>query len=165
MVSTLNSRLLKRSLLTGLLQTTGLSPNSARQRRYVTSERPARSGKPLRRSYPLTAALRRAEASRRFPRACPSAGKTARPKFAGLKRQPPTLVLLRHWAALLAVLAHAFRPRGSRRLHGMRNRLMAIGGLAQIRAYRFSMTYRAVVRREVTMTVPVRKRVRKANRT
>jgi GT2 family glycosyltransferase len=60
----------------------------------------------------------------------------------------PALVLLRQWAALLAVLPHAFLPLGSRRLHGMRNRLMAIVGLAQIRAYRFSVAYRAVVRRD-----------------
>ena len=60
----------------------------------------------------------------------------------------PALVLLRQCAALLAVLPHAFLPLGSRRLHGMRNRLMAIVGLAQIRAYRFSVAYRAVVRRD-----------------
>jgi hypothetical protein len=58
----------------------------------------------------------------------------------------PVLVLLRQWAALLAVLPHAFLPLASRRLSGMRNRLMAIIGLAQIRAYRFSVAYRAVVR-------------------
>jgi hypothetical protein len=34
------------------------------------------------------------------------------------------------------------------RLHGMRNRLMAIVGLAQIRAYRFSVAHRAVARRD-----------------
>jgi GT2 family glycosyltransferase len=68
----------------------------------------------------------------------------------GARREgrPPALVLLRQWAALLAVLPHAFLPLGSRRLHGMRNRLMAIVGLAQIRAYRFSVAYRAVVRRD-----------------
>jgi GT2 family glycosyltransferase len=60
----------------------------------------------------------------------------------------PALVLLRQCVALLAVLPHAFLPLGSRRLHGMRNRLMAIVGLAQIRAYRFSVAYRAVVRRD-----------------
>ncbi len=60
--------------------------------------------------------------------------------------QAPALVLLRQWAALLAVLPHAFLPLGSRRLHGVRNRLMAIVGLAQIRAYRFSVAYRAFVR-------------------
>jgi GT2 family glycosyltransferase len=68
----------------------------------------------------------------------------------GARREgrPPALVLLRQWAALLAVLPHAFLPLGSRRLHGMRNRFMAIAGLAQIRAYRFSVAYRAVVRRD-----------------
>jgi GT2 family glycosyltransferase len=60
----------------------------------------------------------------------------------------PALILLRQWAALLAVLPHAFLPLASKRLHGMRNRLMAIVGLAQIRAYRFSVAYRAVVRRD-----------------
>jgi GT2 family glycosyltransferase len=57
----------------------------------------------------------------------------------------PVLVLLRQWAALLAVLPHAFLPLGSRRLSGMRNRLLAIKGLAQIRAYRFSVACRVVV--------------------
>jgi glycosyltransferase involved in cell wall biosynthesis len=59
--------------------------------------------------------------------------------------QAPTLVLLRQWMALLAVLPQAFLPLGSPRLHGMRNRLMAIVGLAKIRAYRFSVAYRAIV--------------------
>src|SRR5262249_45291823 len=58
------------------------------------------------------------------------------------------LVLMRQWADLLAVVPHAFLALGSRRLHGMRNRLMAIVGLSQIRAYRFSVAYRAVVRRD-----------------
>jgi hypothetical protein len=60
----------------------------------------------------------------------------------------PALVLLRQCAALLASLPHAFLPLGSRRLHGMRNRLMAIVGLALIRAYSFSVAYRAVARRD-----------------
>ena len=64
------------------------------------------------------------------------------------KGTAPGLVLLRHGAALLAVLPHAIRPLGSRRLPGMRNRLMAIVGLAQIRAYRLSIAYQAVVRQD-----------------
>ena len=58
----------------------------------------------------------------------------------------PALVLLRQWAALFAVLPQAFLLLGSRRLSGMRNRLLAIKGLAQIRAYRLFVTYRTVVR-------------------
>jgi GT2 family glycosyltransferase len=60
----------------------------------------------------------------------------------------PVLVFLRQWAALLAVLPHAFLPLTSPRLSGVRNRLMAIVGLAQIRAYRFSVAYRAVLGRD-----------------
>jgi GT2 family glycosyltransferase len=58
----------------------------------------------------------------------------------------PALVLLRHGAALLAVVPHAFAPLVSKRLRGIRNRLVAIGALAQIRAYRFLVAYRAVAR-------------------
>ena len=60
----------------------------------------------------------------------------------------PVLVLLRQLAALLAVAPHAFVPLGSKRLSGIRNRLMAIAALAQIRVYRLSVAYRAVVRRD-----------------
>src|SRR3984885_15251441 len=60
----------------------------------------------------------------------------------------PVLVFLRHSAALLAVAPHAFLPLASKRLNGTRNRLMAIVGLAQIRAYRFSVAYRALTRRD-----------------
>ena len=60
----------------------------------------------------------------------------------------PVLVLLRQSAALLAVAPHAFLPLASKRLNGSRNRLRAIAGLAQIRAYRFSVAYRALVRRD-----------------
>jgi GT2 family glycosyltransferase len=60
----------------------------------------------------------------------------------------PVRVLLRQSAVLLAVAPHAFLPLVSKRLKGMRNRLMAIGVLAQIRAYRFLVAYRAVVRRD-----------------
>ncbi len=60
----------------------------------------------------------------------------------------PVFVFLLQCAALLAVLPHAFLPLVSTRLGGIRNRLMAIAGLAQIRAYRFSMAYRALMRRD-----------------
>jgi glycosyltransferase involved in cell wall biosynthesis len=56
----------------------------------------------------------------------------------------PVLVLLRQSVALLAVVPHAFLLLGSKRLSGTRNRLMAIAALAQIRAYRFSVAYRAL---------------------
>jgi glycosyltransferase involved in cell wall biosynthesis len=60
----------------------------------------------------------------------------------------PVRVLLRQSAALLAVAPHAFAPLASKRLSGIRNRLRAIGALGQIRAYRFLVAYRAVVRRD-----------------
>jgi GT2 family glycosyltransferase len=60
----------------------------------------------------------------------------------------PILVLLRQSVALAAVVPHAFLPLASKRLSGSRNRLMAIAALAQIRAFRFSMAYRALVRRD-----------------
>jgi glycosyltransferase involved in cell wall biosynthesis len=60
----------------------------------------------------------------------------------------PVLVFLRQWVALLAVLPQAFLPLASTRLGGIRNRFMAIAGLAQIRAYRFSVAYRDLVRRD-----------------
>lgn len=57
----------------------------------------------------------------------------------------PILVLLRQWAALLAVVPHAFLPLVSSRLSGMRNRILAVGALARIRAYRFVIAHRAVL--------------------
>jgi glycosyltransferase involved in cell wall biosynthesis len=60
----------------------------------------------------------------------------------------PMLILLREATALLAVAPHAFAPLASKCLSGTRNRLMAIGVLAQIRAYRFSVACRAVLRRD-----------------
>src|SRR6185437_14988847 len=60
----------------------------------------------------------------------------------------PVFVWLRQWAALLAVLPHAFLPLASPRLGGIRNRLMAIGGLAEIRVYRLLVAYRALVRKD-----------------
>ena len=56
----------------------------------------------------------------------------------------PARILLRQWAALLAVAPQAFLPLTSRRLTGIRNRLVAIGALAELRAYRFAVAFRAV---------------------
>lgn len=58
----------------------------------------------------------------------------------------PILVLARQWAALLAVVPHAFVPLVSSRLSGMRNRILAIGALARIRAYRLAIAHRTVLR-------------------
>ncbi len=58
----------------------------------------------------------------------------------------PVRILLRQWVALLAVAPHAFVPLASKRLTGIRNRFMAVGGLAEIRAYRFVVAHRAVLR-------------------
>jgi GT2 family glycosyltransferase len=58
----------------------------------------------------------------------------------------PALVLLRQWVALLAVVPHAFVPLVSNRLSGMRNRILAIGALARIRAYRLAIAHWAVLR-------------------
>jgi GT2 family glycosyltransferase len=58
----------------------------------------------------------------------------------------PILVLVRQWAALLAVVPHAFVPLVSSRLSGMRNRILAIGALARIRAYRLAIAHWAVLR-------------------
>ena len=58
----------------------------------------------------------------------------------------PVLIWLREAVALLAAAPHAFVPLVSKRLSGIRNRLMAIGVLAQIRAYRFLVASRIVLR-------------------
>jgi GT2 family glycosyltransferase len=58
----------------------------------------------------------------------------------------PILVLARQWAALLAVVPHAFVPLVSSRLSGMRNRILAIGALARIRVYRLAIAHRTVLR-------------------
>lgn len=55
-------------------------------------------------------------------------------------------VLLRHWAVLLSIGPHATTALTSKRLSGIRNRIMAIGGLAEIRSYRFILAHRAVLR-------------------
>ena len=56
----------------------------------------------------------------------------------------PARILMRQCAALLAVAPQAFLPLTSRRLGGIRNRLVAIGALAELRAYRFGVALRAV---------------------
>jgi GT2 family glycosyltransferase len=57
-------------------------------------------------------------------------------------------ILVREFAALLAVAPHAFAPLASKGLSGIRSRLLAIGVLAEIRAYRFLVACRAVSRRD-----------------
>jgi glycosyltransferase involved in cell wall biosynthesis len=57
----------------------------------------------------------------------------------------PVVVLLRHWAALFAVVPHAFLPLVSKRLTGIRNRILAIEALAQIRAYRLVVAHQIVL--------------------
>jgi glycosyltransferase involved in cell wall biosynthesis len=64
---------------------------------------------------------------------------------ARLEGKGPALILLRQWAALLAVAPHAFLPLGSKRLSGVRNRMLAIGALARIRAYRWVIAHRIVL--------------------
>jgi glycosyltransferase involved in cell wall biosynthesis len=58
----------------------------------------------------------------------------------------PISMLLHAWVVLLSVGPHALVAMASKRLSGMRNRIMAIGALAQIRAYRFTVAHRAVLR-------------------
>jgi GT2 family glycosyltransferase len=53
--------------------------------------------------------------------------------------------LLRQWAALFAVAPQAFLPLASKRLGGIRNRLAAIGALAELRAYRLVIAHKAVL--------------------
>ncbi len=55
-------------------------------------------------------------------------------------------ILLREVAALVAAAPHAFVPLASKRLNGFRSRLMAIGVLVQIRAYRFLVASQVVLR-------------------
>jgi GT2 family glycosyltransferase len=57
----------------------------------------------------------------------------------------PVFMLARHWAVLLSTPAHSIVALASKRLSGMRNRLLAISALAQIRAYRFAVAHRAVL--------------------
>ena len=58
----------------------------------------------------------------------------------------PIFMLAHTWAVLLSIGPHALIILASKRLSGMRNRIVAIGALAQIRAYRFVVAHRAVLR-------------------
>jgi hypothetical protein len=53
--------------------------------------------------------------------------------------------LLHAWAVLLSIGPHALAIMTSGRLNGTRNRIMAVGALARIRAYRFLVAHRAVL--------------------
>jgi GT2 family glycosyltransferase len=55
-------------------------------------------------------------------------------------------IMLRQWTVLLSIAPHALVAMASKRVSGTRNRIMAIGALAQIRAYRFLVAHRAVLR-------------------
>jgi GT2 family glycosyltransferase len=57
----------------------------------------------------------------------------------------PMFMLARQWAMLLSTPVHSIGALASKRLTGMRNRLLAISALAQIRAYRFAVAHRAVL--------------------
>jgi GT2 family glycosyltransferase len=89
-------------------------------------------GHPARRTMP--------ELKRKWRRLILESGEGARRDGRGQAR-----FLLRQWAALLAVAPHAFVALASTRLSGMRNRMLAIGGLAQIRAYRVVIAHKAVL--------------------
>jgi hypothetical protein len=54
-------------------------------------------------------------------------------------------MLARHWAVLLSIAPHSLVALASKRLSGARNRILAVGALAQIRAYRFAVAHRAVL--------------------
>src|SRR5580658_2865190 len=58
----------------------------------------------------------------------------------------PISLLSRQWIVLLSIGPHALVVLASKRLSGMRNRILAIGALAQIRAYRFVVAHRALLR-------------------
>jgi glycosyltransferase involved in cell wall biosynthesis len=90
-------------------------------------------GHPARRTMP--------ELKRKWRRLVLEAGEGARRDGRGQAR-----FLLRQWAALLAVAPQAFLPLASKRVSGIRNRLAAIRGLAELRAYRFMVAHRAVLR-------------------
>ena len=55
-------------------------------------------------------------------------------------------VLSRQWAVLLSIAPHAAVALMSNRVSGSRNRILAIGALAQIRAYRFVVAHHALLR-------------------
>jgi GT2 family glycosyltransferase len=58
----------------------------------------------------------------------------------------PIFVLLRQWTVLMSIAPHALVALVSKRVSGTRNRIMAIGALAQIRTYRFLVAHRALLR-------------------
>ena len=57
----------------------------------------------------------------------------------------PVFMLARHWAILLSIPVYSFVALASKRLSGTRNRMLAVGALAQIRAYRFAVAHRVVL--------------------
>ena len=57
----------------------------------------------------------------------------------------PIFMLARHWAVLFSIAPHALVAMASKRLSGTRNRILAVGALAQIRMYRFVIAHRAVL--------------------
>lgn len=79
------------------------------------------------------------ELKRKWRRLMLESGEGARREGTGQAR-----FILRQWAALLAVAPHAFVALASKRLKGVRNRMLAIIGLAQIRAYRVAIAHKAV---------------------
>ena len=58
----------------------------------------------------------------------------------------PIFVLSRQWMVLLSIGPHALVVLASKRLSGTKNRILAISALAQIRAYRFVLAHRALLR-------------------
>jgi len=54
-------------------------------------------------------------------------------------------ILARYWAVLFSIAPHALVAMASKRVSGTRNRILAVGALAQIRAYRFAVAHRAVL--------------------
>jgi GT2 family glycosyltransferase len=61
-------------------------------------------------------------------------------------RRGAIFMLLHAWAVVFSIGPHALAVMSSNRLSGTRNRIMAIGALARIRAYRFAVAHRAVLR-------------------
>jgi GT2 family glycosyltransferase len=57
----------------------------------------------------------------------------------------PTFMLARHWAMVLSIPVHSYVALASKRLSGIRNRMLAVGASAQIRAYRLAIAHRAVL--------------------
>jgi GT2 family glycosyltransferase len=73
--------------------------------------------------------------------------------FAAARRdgKGPIFILLREWAALLTIAPDALVLMASNRLGGARSRIMAIGALARIRAYRLTVAHRAVLNQRNTI--------------